>query len=518
MERPTRAIPTGTSSTNRRAKRAPECLCKTLHYRYDHGMALSPAPSAVRAAIYCRLSKDDAGDQLGVRRQERDCRALALRRGWEVIEVFVDDDVSAYVPGRRPSYARLLDAIRGGWIDAVLMYDLDRLHRHPWELEEFFRTCDAANLSLLASVSGDVDLGTNDGRLVARIMGAVAKKASDDTSRRLKRKFDEKATNGEPHGARPFGYEIDGVTIREDEAALIRQAAADVLLGESLNAIARRWTEAGAPTPQRAKSWSGTAVRTILTGPHQAGLRRHRGEIVGEGAWPAIIDRTTHERLVSHLADAGRRLTNPPRRQPFTGLVRCGLCGGSMDRDLVHSRKAGAGKGMERPAWATYKCHKRPGRDNCGRLSVAAEPVEALVVEAVFQRLAGPQLAEMVGPGDLSVDDDAAAEIATCEGRRTELAEMWAGGELSRAEWMSARRSLDARLDAARRRLARRSGAEALSPYAGSGDLLRTAWPELSPDQRRSILAAVIDRVTIRPASRRGRIFDPERVDVIWRA
>lgn len=480
-------------------------------------MALSSAPAVVRAAIYCRLSKDDAGDQLGVRRQERDCRALAVRRGWEVVEVFVDDDVSAYVPGRRPSYARLLDAIRAGWVDAVLMYDLDRLHRHPWELEEFFRTCDAAGLSLLASVSGDVDLGTNDGRLVARIMGAVAKKASDDTSRRLKRKFDEKATNGEPHGARPFGYEIDGVTIREDEAALIRQAVADVLLGESLNAIARRWTEAGAPTPQRAKSWSGTAVRTILTGPHQAGLRRHRGEIVGEGAWPAIIDRATHERIVSVLSDPGRRLTSPPRRQPFTGLVRCGLCGGSMDRDVVHSRKASARKGAERPSWATYKCHKRPGRDNCGRLSVAAEPVEALVVEAVFQRLAGSQLSELVNQRD-DVQDDGAAEVAACESRRSELAEMWAAGDLSRTEWMAAKRLLDARMEAARRRMARRSGTEALSPYVGAGDVLRTSWPELSPGQRRSILAAVVDRVTIRPATRRGRVFDPERVDVTWRA
>lgn len=481
-------------------------------------MALSSAPAPVRAAIYCRLSKDDGGDQLGVRRQERDCRALALRRGWEVVEVFVDDDVSAYVPGRRPSYARLLDAIRGGLVDAVLMYDLDRLHRHPWELEEFFRTCDAASLSLLASVSGDVDLGTNDGRLVARIMGAVAKKASDDTSRRLKRKFDERAENGQPHGARPFGYEADGITIRGSEAALIRQAAADVLLGESLNAIARRWTEAGAPTPQKAKSWSGTAVRTILTGPHQAGLRRHRGEIVGEGAWPAIIDRATHERIVSVLADPGRRLTSPPRRQPFTGLVRCGICGGSMDRDVVRSRKASAGEGPERPSWATYKCHKRPGRDNCGRLSVAAGPVEALVVEAVFQRLEVPELGELVNQrGDVQ-GDDLGAEVAACEARRMELAEMWAAGDLSRGEWMTAKRLLDTRLETARRRLARRSGTEALGPYVGSAGLLRESWPELSPDQRRAILAAVVDRVTIRPATRRGRVFDPERVDVTWRA
>ena len=51
------------------------------------------------AAIYTRISKDDRGDQLGVMRQEKDCRAPAERKGWPVVQVFRDDDVSAFVPG-----------------------------------------------------------------------------------------------------------------------------------------------------------------------------------------------------------------------------------------------------------------------------------------------------------------------------------------------------------------------------------------------------------------------------------
>lgn len=48
-----------------------------------------------RAAVYVRISKDDTGERAGVQRQREDCLALAESRGWEVVEVFEDNDVSA---------------------------------------------------------------------------------------------------------------------------------------------------------------------------------------------------------------------------------------------------------------------------------------------------------------------------------------------------------------------------------------------------------------------------------------
>ncbi len=76
----------------------------------------------MRVAIYCRISRDDAGDGLGVERQEQDCRALAARRGWTVVGTFVDNDYSAFSGRTRPDYERLLRATRGGGIDLVLAW------------------------------------------------------------------------------------------------------------------------------------------------------------------------------------------------------------------------------------------------------------------------------------------------------------------------------------------------------------------------------------------------------------
>ena len=79
-----------------------------------------------------------SAEALGVGRQLADCERLAERKGWEVVERYVDDDVSAWSGRARPEYARCLDDLAAGVIGGLLVYDLDRLHRQPRELEAFF--------------------------------------------------------------------------------------------------------------------------------------------------------------------------------------------------------------------------------------------------------------------------------------------------------------------------------------------------------------------------------------------
>ena len=134
-----------------------------------------------RAAIYCRISDDRNGDGLGVKRQEADCRKLAAARGWTVAGVYIDNDISAWNGRQRPEYQRLLADIRSGAIGGVVVYKLDRLHRQPRELEEFIPLCLSRGVAI-APVAGEVDLGTAQGQLQARLMGAVDKHASDVAS------------------------------------------------------------------------------------------------------------------------------------------------------------------------------------------------------------------------------------------------------------------------------------------------------------------------------------------------
>src|SRR3954463_2448061 len=99
------------------------------------------ATLVVRAGIYARISSDRERDGLGVARQIEDCERLAERKGWRGVEQYVGDDVSAWSGRKRPQYLRSLDDLEAGAIDGLLVYDLDRLHRQPSELEWFIDLC-----------------------------------------------------------------------------------------------------------------------------------------------------------------------------------------------------------------------------------------------------------------------------------------------------------------------------------------------------------------------------------------
>ena len=177
------------------------------------------------AAIYARISADVEGTGLGVTRQLEDCRKLAADRGWPVGDEYADNDVSAFSGKPRREYARMLDDLASGARDAVMIaYNLDRLHRRRVGiLEEFVALCERVGVRDVATVTADIDLGNDDGLFMARIFAAFAAKESGRKSARIRRKMLQNAEQGVPHGSvRPFGYENDKITIREDEAKVVR--------------------------------------------------------------------------------------------------------------------------------------------------------------------------------------------------------------------------------------------------------------------------------------------------------
>lgn len=87
---------------------------------------------------------------------------------------------------------------------------------------------------------GDYDLTTPEGRFTARIVGAVARKESEDRSRRVRRKHLELAERGKPAGQLGWGVRNDA------ERELVREAAQRVLAGQGLMTIARDWNRRAA--------------------------------------------------------------------------------------------------------------------------------------------------------------------------------------------------------------------------------------------------------------------------------
>jgi DNA invertase Pin-like site-specific DNA recombinase len=144
----------------------------------------------------------------------------------------------------------------------------------------------------LATVSGDVDLSTAQGRLVARLKGAVARHEIDHKSDRQRRAARQKAEQGRPQWKRAFGYLDDTYQPDPRTAPLVKQAYAAVLAGASLSDICRIWNDAGALT-LRGKPWVQPQLSNFLRKPRNAGLRSYNGEIIGRGNWPPLVEEST---------------------------------------------------------------------------------------------------------------------------------------------------------------------------------------------------------------------------------
>jgi DNA invertase Pin-like site-specific DNA recombinase len=101
------------------------------------------------AAIYARTSPDcllTADEQIAV------LRATAAEQDWTVTHVLADRPTSIKQrEDRRPGEIALINAMRNGAINKVLIYDIDRIGKSLIDLVSFLETCRTAGASLYLS-------------------------------------------------------------------------------------------------------------------------------------------------------------------------------------------------------------------------------------------------------------------------------------------------------------------------------------------------------------------------------
>lgn len=464
-----------------------------------------------RAGIYVRISRDRAGAGLGVQRQEQDGRALAERLGWEVVDLYPDNDLSAYSGKPRPNYRRMLDDIAGGRIDAVIAWHTDRLQRRPLELEEFVSLVERHGVEVQTVTAGPVDLSTPSGRLVARQLGAVARYEVEHSVERVLRAKEQAAAAGRWLGGPvPFGWQRTddgGWAVVEGEAAAIKAGCEAVLSGRSLRQIARDWNDAGLRTRRTGGTWDGNSVRRVLDRPRNAALLEHRGEVVGAGDWPAIVDEPTWQAVSALVSEPGRKVSpGYERRHLGSGLYLCGVCGKALSSGASNQIRS-------------YVC--RPVK----HLSRPVLAVDEVVRGVMAKRLRQPDVSDLIpqASGTGHARPDPHAEARGTRERLDELAGMFASGAIDARQLAQASTTLRARLDELEQRIVAEGAARPLAGILGHHD---PAAAFLAADVHAQ--GAVVDLlavVTVLP-QRRGRpagwqpgdsYFNPESVQIEWR-
>jgi site-specific DNA recombinase len=467
----------------------------------------------IQAGLYLRMSRDAEARGLGIGRQRKDGEALASRLGWPIVQEYSDNDLSAskYSHKPRPGYTQMLQDLQEGVINALVVYDQDRLVRQPRELEELLEVCDRARAWRIAAVSGEIDVRNSDDLFRARILAAVHAKESDNISRRVRRKQQELAERGRPHGGpRRYGYRLDFSAIEPDEAALIRDLARRTLAGESLASLCRELNEHGIPTAAGGR-WSPATLRRILIGPHLAGLRVY-GEHFYPAAWPAILSEDTYHALRALLTNPQRR-TNPmrPTRHLWSGFLVCGHCGMRM---YAYYRQAKAGPVK------TLRCHRKLG--GCGRLARGADPIETFLEAAIFEMVRSPLFAQFLTQRITQHDQRGALleQMRAVEALQEENLVAYAAPEpgdrrRSKAEYELVASRLDRQLGPLNNRLRALNTPELPEALTRGGDL-QDEWAALPFYARRRIVETLIARVTVLSVGRGCRRFDPSSVRIDW--
>jgi site-specific DNA recombinase len=443
-------------------------------------------PNPKLTAIYCRRSATGDRQQVTVNRQKRlaldDCKKLGL-----IVQdkyVYIDNGASAWKRDRkRPGWDELIAACKRGEIKHIVCYHPDRLMRQPRDLEELLSISDQYGIILYGRVNAR-DLQDPDDRYALRIEIAHACRSSDDTSRRLKDKFQERAEEGYYNGTRPYGYTKNGMKIVPKEAEIVREIFRRFTEGETPHKIAVDLSTQGIPTTQ-GKAWYAATVRRLLSMRHIAGISVHQGEVIGTGKWPAIITREQWDftqELLSFRVTAFRSeqaKKKEPRPYILRGLVTCGKCGTTM---------AGC-SGLQ------YRCTRANRHDGkkCAR-SMKAEALEQFVEDAAIRLLENLAVSPkrtrttMVEAAERAIEDD--------ERQLAELHEMWISKEIDTAEYRKDRRTIQARINENQKKtVVKVKSPDAIADLIGSN--ARAKWATLTPERKNTVLRFLFSAVII---------------------
>lgn len=463
-----------------------------------------PIQKPQAAAVYTRISRDSEQQGLGVARQEKECREWAARRGWTIGKVYSDNDISAFSGKRRKGYQAMLDAVKSGEVDGIVAWANDRLQRNLKELDEFIDLVNEAGIAVGVVTGGEYDLTTSEGRLLARIVGATARAESERKSERSRANHRQLRESGMPAGgSRPFGFSEDRRSLNKKEAARIRQAAEDLLVGRPVAVILREWNESGLKTTT-GRNWVPQSFRKMMVSDRLAGKRDLDGKKV-QAVWPAVLDEVTAKRIQALFSNrkTGPALTTTHAKHLLSGIAQCGLCRTALVSQPVPDPHGG-------PSKPAYVCSKNVR--GCGKLRIRAADLEEDLLGRLWARINPVSLKRQ--PSQHPDDAEALEAMQRLQNAAMHLAEMLGNGELSPTEFRAAKAANEKALAEASRRVADIATKTMQVAALSEATNLEDRWPSLSIEDQRRFIRALFTNIAIGPAVRGRSFYDPDRLTV----
>ena len=314
---------------------------------------VQPSPilqKKLRVAAYARVSVDTLHHSLAAQVSYYSS-LIQNNPAWEYAGVYADEGITGTSTTHRTEFKRLIADCNAGKIDLVLVKSISRFARDTVDCLHTVRQLKEKGIAVRFERE-NIDSTSEDGELLLTLLASFAQEESrsigDNIRWGVRRRFAEGIPNG--HKA-PYGYQWDGEMFRiiQAEGEIVKEIFRRYLAGESAYAIAKTLAGRGI-TGRQGRPIEQTTVKDILSNISYTGTmalqknyiteghirKRNKGELpmyLVEGTFEPLVSKTDFDNAQEirqrRAAQSGNRNSV---RMPFSGIVKCGCCGGGFSR------------------------------------------------------------------------------------------------------------------------------------------------------------------------------------------
>lgn len=305
----------------------------------------------VIAGLYPRVSTDDqVREGFSLDEQEEEMKRLCEYKNYQIYKVYREEDVSAKNMNR-PKFQEMIQDLKDGKINRIIVHKLDRLTRSIQDLEVICKLIEEYNCSL-DSVNEEINTDTAMGVFFIRMTTILAQLEIERTSERTKFGLKGAAKNGHFCGKAPIGYKkINKELVIDDlESEMVKEIFDDYVNGLSVCTITKKLNNKNALN----RNWRTTTIDRMLAnyiycGDYLYGKRAKNTEpIYLEDVCPAIVDKETFKMVQTQKE---RNLKNYTRKHTYVYMQKivCSKCNKIMGGSSSTSKN--------KPTQIYYKCN-----------------------------------------------------------------------------------------------------------------------------------------------------------------
>lgn len=318
----------------------------------------------IRVAIYVRVStQEQAKEGYSIGEQTDRLKKFAEAHDWMIVKIYTDAGHSG-ADTNRPALQDMLDDIRAGKIDKVLVYKLDRLSRSQKDTLKLIEDEFLPHNTDFESMSEKLDTSTPQGRLFLGILAAFAQLEREVIRERMSMGMYARIKEGKWKGGAhvPFGYDyepaLEKLVVNDYEAMIVKNLFEAFAEGQSIYAITNEMIEKGHVLHNGKVDKRN--LRYMLRNKTYCGYQKHKSEWI-QGLHDAIITEETYDKVqtildtnLKRFYDAGYKTGTNAMSTNLGGLIYCAHCGAKYHKCVTGSKVYGY--------YQNYYCYSRSKR------------------------------------------------------------------------------------------------------------------------------------------------------------